>query len=787
MLWQYKKTQQPTRIPLRIAICLMLMVLYSCRPLKYIEPTQSIITKNKINGASATYKNQALSIVAPRPNRRLLAVGPRTKLWLYLRAINKEIITHRDSILINKIGEPPALYDSIKISESAKAIENFLFDKGHFGSKVTTQYKTRRKRTTVTYMVQQTPPYTIINIKYFEGTQPIDQEINQLKSGLLLKIGGNYDLDLINQERTRITKALREKGYMLFNKDFIALDVDTNFENNRKISLIFKTKPTEEPHIYQTFRFDSIRVNTNYDIFSINKFAGATAYRVDDYWFYTTRISPTNPRVIAGSILFKPGDLYSESALRLTQNRLSELNVFGYVNSQLRPVVQPKTTTNSQKVNVDILLSPAKKRDIKMGFEASTLSGTNPGISALVGVRNKNYFGGAEVLSIQGNGGLESQIAGQNSPLEPILGIFNTYELGLNASLYIPRFIKPLKNSKILQKAEAARTNISLSGLRQARAEYTRLVAKGSLGYEWKSDKTTAWGFYPIELNLGRTPFINQQYLDSILLQDPYQRFSFSDHFTTNTRITYTKNKLNEIEGYFFRTSIESAGNLYNITARSLGQSPKTIFGLPIFRYIRTDFDVRKYLKLSQNGTLALRNFVGIGLPLRTDSLTLPIEKLYVIGGANSLRAWNTRELGIGKNNYYKDRRPQFAELKIEMSAEYRLQISKAANLAFFIDAGNIYSMANGSGNKFKFNDFYKYLAINTGAGIRYNISYVVLRLDVGVKLSDPAFYDTGNSWVIKNIGDRNWRRTDWQQALDLNYNIKYRFFVPQVGIGLPF
>jgi hypothetical protein len=63
----------------------------------------------------------------------------------------------------------------------------------------------------------------------------------------------------------------------------------------------------------------------------------------------------------------------------------------------------------------------------------------------------------------------------------------------------------------------------------------------------------------------------------------------------------------------------------------------------------------------------------------------------------------------------------------------------------------------------------------------------VVLRLDVGLNLSDPAFYDTGNSWVIKNIGDRNWRRTDWQQALDLNYNIKYRFFVPQVGIGLPF
>ncbi len=760
---------------------LSLLGLCACNPYRYLAADQSLVTKNAIVGITPDYEEKALSIVQPQPNRRLLLIGPKLRLVLYLRAISGVVLTHRDSIVIDKIGEPPALFDSVKIVKSTEQLQSFLFNKGHFGSKVGFAYTTKRKRTKVNYLVQETPAYTIVSINYFETQKPIDQEINRLKDKLDIKIGDNYDLDKLDQERTRITKTMREQGYMLFNKDLITINIDTNYQNTRKLALVFSTKSTEEPHIYKVFRYDSIVVNTNYDIFALNNFSNSTAYKVKDYLFYTSKISPTNPLVIANSILFKPGDLYSESKMRLTQSRLSELNVFSYVNSQLIPVIAP----NSQKVNVNILLAPAKKRDLKLGFEVTTLSGSNLGVSAVSALRNKNFFGGAEVLALQANGGLETQLGVGTLPR--VFGIFNTYELGLSSSLYIPRFVFLFKKTAIAQKAEAARTNIGISVLRQARAEYTRFIAKGSLGYEWKADKATSWGFYPIELNLGRTPFLDPVFRDSILQKDPYQIFSFGSHFTTDTRISYTKNLLAEKEGYFLRTSIESAGNLYAVGAKALGGTPDKIFGLPIFRYVRADFDLRKYIRTDPNNVLAFRGFVGVGLPLGKDSLTLPIEKLYIIGGSNSLRGWNARELGPSKNNYYKDRTAQFAELKIEASAEYRLKITKAINLAFFGDVGNIYSLANGSDNGFELKNFYKYLAINTGVGLRYDISYVVLRLDYGLKLRDPAFWAT-NAWVISHLFDKNWTRTQWKQDLNTTSNYKkYPFFVPQIGVGIPF
>jgi outer membrane protein assembly factor BamA len=76
-----------------------------------------------------------------------------------------------------------------------------------------------------------------------------------------------------------------------------------------------------------------------------------------------------------------------------------------------------------------------------------------------------------------------------------------------------------------------------------------------------------------------------------------------------------------------------------------------------------------------------------------------------------------------------------------------------------FVDAGNIWLLRDNSNQrpegKFDKNTFLKQLAVGTGAGLRFDFSFFVLRLDVAFPLRRPA-----QGWVTKDIdfGSSSWR-----------------------------
>jgi len=115
---------------------------------------------------------------------------------------------------------------------------------------------------------------------------------------------------------------------------------------------------------------------------------------------------------------------------------------------------------------------------------------------------------------------------------------------------------------------------------------------------------------------------------------------------------------------------------------------------------------------------------------------------MYFSGGANSLRAWPVRGLGPGtfrgdSLKYYN----QTADMKLEWNAEYRFKMFWILEGALFVDMGNIWSIREESspeGGLFKFNKFYKQIAVNLGTGLRFDFSYFIFRFDIGMKLVDP-------------------------------------------------
>lgn len=210
---------------------------------------------------------------------------------------------------------------------------------------------------------------------------------------------------------------------------------------------------------------------------------------------------------------------------------------------------------------------------------------------------------------------------------------------------------------------------------------------------------------------------------------------------------------------FYFNGKLELAGNVLSAfnqkrDAGSIVTSPqRTIFGIPYAQFVKFDIDVRKYFKFFNNQTLVLRQFIGVGVPYGNSS-TMPVIRSYFNGGANDIRAWVAFG-GLGPADSQVDERVRtymMENLKLTTNIEYRIPFNDMYEGALFTDIGNTWSLRNfndGFGDEFKFNKFLGQVGIGSGFGLRVNIAYITLRLDLAYKMYDPNKPD-GERWRLK-------------------------------------
>jgi outer membrane protein assembly factor BamA len=184
--------------------------------------------------------------------------------------------------------------------------------------------------------------------------------------------------------------------------------------------------------------------------------------------------------------------------------------------------------------------------------------------------------------------------------------------------------------------------------------------------------------------------------------------------------------------------------------ANKIGGSYKFL-GQPFAQYVRTDVDLRYNYLFNNVSSIVYRAFIGVGIPYG-NSKAIPFEKQYFGGGANGIRAWQVRTLGPGS---FKPETTGFlnltADIKMEANAEYRFKLFWILEGALFLEAGNIWTYNDDPsrpGTQFLFKKFYNDLAVGTGTGLRLDFKFVTARIDVGMKLRDPAISD-GSKWIF--------------------------------------
>ena len=225
----------------------------------------------------------------------------------------------------------------------------------------------------------------------------------------------------------------------------------------------------------------------------------------------------------------------------------------------------------------------------------------------------------------------------------------------------------------------------------------------------------------------------------------------------------------------YLRVRTEIAGNIINGMNMLVGTQKNEddyyeLFNTRYAQYVRADIDMRYYQYINKTSLFVYRSFFGIGNPYG-NSEVLPFVKKYFAGGSNGIRAWQVRSLGPGSFIDDSNFPDLAADIKFETNIEYRFDIIWKLKGAFFIDAGNIWAINkydDREGAMFKFNSFYKEIAIGTGFGARFDFDFILFRIDLGIKARDPEL----------PIG----KRFIW-----LNRSLNGNDYSWNIGIGYPF
>lgn len=756
-------------------------VFASCSNTKYLPQGETLYTGSTIKyvtqdssakSQKAVLKDELKAIVLPKPNTKIL--GLRPKLWFYNIAGTPKGKGLR-YLIRHKLGEPPVYASAVNFEKNRAIMTNRLENRGYFKAKVNFDTTTKNKRTTAVFIVKPGVQYIIDTVNFPKDSSELSTAIRSVTRRSSLRRGRAYDLDVIKEERLRIDTRLKQKGYFFFNENNLLVKADSTIGSN-KVNMFMDVKPNTPPQAKHPYRIGDVIIYADYSIATDTIFSKSKAIFYDSF-YVVDPYKKFHPRMFRRNLRFHPGDLYNRNDHNLTLSRLVSLGVYKFVKARFEEV----DTVKDRRLNAYYFLSPNNKYSAKAQVSALTKSNNSSGTDFTISLKNRNAFRSAEQLSISAFVGLETQIAGQQN--------IGTTRFGGDIDLLIPRVIGPFRFGRNSDFVPKTKINMGYEYFRRT-DQYTLNSLKASYGWVWNSSLTTEHQFNPIALNYVLPSNITSQFQKGLdtnitLARSIERQFIIGSNYNFNYNSQAKPN--NKRHNFYFNGNGDVSGNLLGlITGADVANGKeKKIFKTPFSQYIRGEADFRHYLAIGRPrrqriNQLVSRIIIGAGYGYG-NSITMPFIKQFFIGGTNSIRAFRARSLGPGTyyagnasltKSYLPD---QPGDIKLEMNTELRFKIASIVRGAFFIDAGNIFTNRTDTarpGSKFS-KDFINQLAVGTGAGLRFDLSFLVLRVDAAFPIRKP-YLQGGPAWVIDQVkfGDRQWRK----ENLVLNLAIGYPF-----------
>ena len=743
----------------------------------YEESSYATATQEEIEAALATAPNGALF------GSSYYRTPFAPSLWIWNAFSKRE--SGFAKWMTSAFGKAPVLMSWVNPELRASVAQSVLHNHGYFqgavGFDVVTQNNPKKAK--IAYHVDMGPLYRVDTLTYVGFPTEADSLIRATANEAELRPGDPFSVSALDAERKRLARLFRNNGYYYYQEGFANYLADT-FAVAGQAQL--RLQMNDDVPSAAKRKWYIGRVNINMRKSAREQYTDSTVRR-----FFTIRYSgkkpPLSPRVVMADLKLRPRQPYNYDNYLESMAKLNAMGLFSMIDVQFTP----RDSSASQAFpsdTLDLTLNCTfdKPYDfyVETNFNARTIGRVGPEVK--LGVTRRNAFRGGEKIDVNLHGAYEWATSGASD--------MSNYDYGIDAQVEFPRIIAPAfitrsasRTSREGQQGRPHRrrrrffttpsTLIKLSADVIRRPGYYKMhVNSGEWTYRWQPNATNRHEFSPLVI---KYQYMNSRTadFDSILINNPYLLTTMDDYCIPEMRYTYIYNSpANMRNPIRWETTIAEAGNLTSLAFMALGRGSwnekgKKLFKNPYSQFLRLETDFTKTWALTPSSQLLAHLNAGILWTFGNGDYT-PYSELFYVGGANSIRAFPIRTIGPGAYYDIFDNRQmsyivQNGDVKFVCNLEYRPQLSGNLYGALFIDAGNVWALQKYEpegdddpfvemfkDTHFTFSKFFDQLAVGTGVGLRYNLDFLVLRLDWGFALHLP--YDTGRSGFY-NI-DKFWR-----------------------------
>lgn len=730
-----------------IYIVVTALLLVGCSVSKFVPEGKYLLDEVHISSDNKEIKSSEMySYVRQKPNSKWFSL---VKLPMYIYCSSGKDSTKWINKILRKMGDAPRIYDARVAEETRMQILGAVQNKGYLGAQVSLEEKIKKNKLDTYYRISSGKPYIISSIDYNVEDYVIRDLLmnDSIHSGL--KVGERFDVNQLEEERNKITQFLLNRGYYRFNKDYITFQADT-VNGTYRIDLTMNIGLNNMPNSSETslHRQYSIR-NVNYlmDVdFSPNNGVNLDTMSYGGINILYDKKLFLRPGVIDSHNRIVPGKLYSNRDVMSTYSSLSRLGILKYSNIRFVEHLE------NDSAYLDAFVSLSKNKNKMLSFQVEgTNSAGDLGAAASVTYTHRNLFKGSETFTIKVRGAYEA-VTG----LEGYAN--NNYtEYGVESSLDFPEFMFPFLTSDFKKRVNA-KSEVSIKYNWQIRPEFERTLASAAWSYRWNSGRRANHRLDVLDINYIYMPYRSNTFIEYLNYMDevnPLLRYSYEDLFIVRLGYTYTYNSAGvttqqtaKKSSYSIRFNIEESGNLIYGFSKLIHKKPSDgesfrMGNISFAQYVKTDFDFAKNIMIDDRNSLVFHIATGVAIPYG-NSKSLPFEKLYFSGGANSVRGWSVRSLGPGRyhgNSGSLDYVNHTGDIKLDLNVEYRTHLFWKLNGAAFIDAGNVWTLKSRYSDdtgQFAFNRFYKEIAVSYGLGVRFDLDFLILRFDGGMKAINP-------------------------------------------------
>lgn len=773
----------------------LLFLISSCSLTKGLKENEYVVYQAKIEGIDKSDKDALTRLIKQTPNTRIPLLNTSVGVAFYrfglltfdsTKIINRRetLFEERDALVekqnqgeelsrkevkrYNKInsqvtsldkklefgnffmrtGNARVILDSVETEDTERQMTFYLANNGFFDSFVDYEVETEGKKAFVTYQITENEPYIIDSVFSRSDDENIYKLLNQNLRQTEIKAKSRYEQAQISRERQRVEDFLKDNGYYTFSKSYIEYNVyQDTLEKTVQIEQLIRKPEFEDFHTVYTLDSTYFSIDSPSDLIFDEE--AKSTYQDINFKIYRDRYSE---KIISSRIFLSKGELYNKTDVLETQRQLANLDLFRFVNisfDTLGNILRPRIFTQpNQKYLITNQLGASITEQVPGPFFSHSL-------------RNRNLFRGAEIFEFNFRAGLEGVVSATGEG-----GVFRSRELNTSASIIFPQFLIPINRYSLEKFGRYNPRTRTLIGYNYVdRPEYTRESVNGILAYNWNTRNLRQ----QFTFNLLDANFIRSNLSDDfrIILEDfqnqgnnlinsflPSYVSSMSGQVVINFNQygAFQKNNAS-----LLRIFLESGGTTLNFVDNRLLENRS----LAYFQFLKFQTDFRRYIPISNMRTFAYRLNLGLAKPYGISNGVLPYEKYFFAGGSTGIRAWQPRRLGPGsytppvnEDGSFDYRFEQPGDILFEGMFELRQKLYGYFDGALFVDVGNSWTFLEDPtrpGSDFKFDRFYKELAVGTGIGLRMDFDFLVLRLDMGVKAIDPARPE-GQRFILGNF-----------------------------------